>query len=131
MAKISKSYESDIDLTTFAVEGEVTADDIWEQTFAFLSAKPSKLALWDFTAGTIQLISSQELKEIARRGGNILDKIDDGKVAIVAPKDIDYGITRVFQVFSEMEHFPLEVATFREKNDAREWLLTAPGPRNP
>lgn len=122
MAKITKSYESDIDLTVFTVVGEITFDEVWDQTHTFLSGKPSKLALWDFTSGTVAPISSQEMDEIAKRGSTISARIGGGKGAILAPKDIDYGMGRVFQVFSEFENFPLEIEIFRDMNAAKKWL---------
>lgn len=124
MAKITKSYESDIDLTIFTIVGEITFDEVLDHTRTFLSGKPSKLALWDFTSGTIARISSQELKEIAKQGDVISARIEGGKGAILAPKDIDYGMSRIFQVFSEIEDFPLEVEIFRDLNAAKKWLIS-------
>ncbi len=126
MAKITKSYESDIDLTIFKVMGEITFDEAWEQTRNFcLSGKPSKLALWNFTSGTVAPISSQEMKDLANRTMTISTRIEGGKGAILAPKDIDYGMTRVFQAFSEVEGFPLEVQIFRDMNAAQKWLISS------
>ena len=122
MAKITKSYESDIDLTVFTVKGKVTFDDILDQTRSFFSGKPTKLVVWDFTLGTAVSISNQEIKEIAKQGALILARIERGKCAIVVPKDFEYGMFRVFQVLSEMEKFPFEVAIYRDINAAQKWL---------
>jgi hypothetical protein len=125
MAKITKSYESDIDLTVFTVVGEITFDEVWDQTRIFyLSGKPSKLALWDFTSGTVEPISSQQMNDLAKRTMKISARIEGGKGAFLVPKDIDYGMTRVFQVFSEEEGFPLEVEIFRDMNAAQKWLMS-------
>lgn len=124
MAKITKSYESDIDLTIFTVVGEKTFDEVSDQTLTFLSGKPSKLTLWDFTSGTVSRLSSQELNEIAKQGEAISSRIENGKAAILAPKDIDYGISRIFQVFSKIENFPLEIEIFRDMNAAQNWLIS-------
>ncbi len=125
MSKITKSFDPDIDLTIFTVVGEATFDELWDQTRVLFKGKLSKLVLWDFTAATAAGVSSQELKEIARRGGTILSRVAGGKGAILAPKDIDYGIGRIFQVFSEQEIFPLEVEIFRDKSAAINWLISA------
>ncbi len=124
MAKITKSYESDIDLTIFIVVGEATFDEVWDQTFTFFSGKPSKSVLWDFTSGTVKNISSQEIDQIAKRGGEVLAKIEGRKGAILAPKDVDYGLARIFQMFSKFEKFPFEIEIFRDMNDARKWLMS-------
>ncbi len=124
MAKITKSYKSDVDQTIFTVIGETTFDEIWDQTRVFFVGKPSKFALWDFTSGTVANISSQEMEEIAKKGGEISAKIEGGKAAILAPKDLDYGITRIFQVFSELRKFPLEIEIFRDMDAAKKWLIS-------
>ena len=64
------------------------------------------------------------MEAIANRGGAISDKIEGRKGALLAPKDVDYGMARVFQVFSETESFPLEVEVFRDLNTAQKWLMS-------
>lgn len=123
MAKITKSYDSVLDLTVFKVEGEAIFDEIWEQTRTFLGGKPSKLTIWDFTMGTLAPISGQEMEGLAKRGSAISPKIEGGKAALVTPYDLDYGIVRAFQVFSEIESFPLEIEVFRDMNTAWKWLI--------
>lgn len=123
MAKTTKTYESDIDLTVFKIVGEMTFSEVSEQTRIFFENKPSKLALWDFTLGTVAHLSSQEMREIAKQGAAFSTRIEGARGAILAPKDIDYGMSRVFQVFSEQEIFPLEVKIFRDIDAARKWLI--------
>ena len=125
MAKINKKYEPDIDLTVFSVVGAATFGEIWEQTRIFLCDKPSRLVLWDFTEGTVASVSSGEVQKIAGLGSNISSKIKGGKAALLAPKDIDFGISRIFQVFSEMRNFPFEIDVFRDMSTAQEWLRLA------
>ena len=69
MATITKSYESNKDLTIFTVVGETSFDEIWAQTCVLLEGVPAKLVLWDFTSGTVGNISSEEVRLIADRGG--------------------------------------------------------------
>ena len=123
MAKFIESYESEKDLTIFTVVGEITFDEVWDQTCTFFSGRPSKLVLWDFMSGTAKNVSSQELAEIAEKGGTISAIAKGGKGAILAPKDIDFGIGRIFQAFSQMKNFPLEVQIFRDMNTAKKWLV--------
>jgi hypothetical protein len=123
MAKITKSHDSVLDLTVFNVEGEATFDELWDQTYTFLSGKPSKFAIWDFTSGTVALMSSREVIEIATRTSKFFAKIEGGQGALVAPNDIDYGMTRMFQVFSKMKNFPFRIQVFRDRNTAEKWLF--------
>ncbi len=120
---ITKSYDSVADLTVFNVNGEVTFEDIWTQTCNFLCGSPSQLVLWDFTFGTVAPISNQEAESIAKRGSEMGATIEGGKAAILAPKSVDYGMSRVFQTFSEMKKIPLEIEVFRDMETARKWLI--------
>jgi hypothetical protein len=124
VAKITKSYIPDVDLTIFTVSGETTFDDIWDQTRAFFGGKSSKLALWDFTSGTVAPISNLDDKEIARRVRVIRAGGKRGKGAILAPENIDYGTGRAFQVFSEFKDFPFEIKVFRDMAAAKKWLTS-------
>lgn len=122
MAEITKSYEPNIALTIFTVVGEVTVKEVSDQTLTYLSDKPSELTLWDFTSGFLQDFSSQELKRLVLTGDVVLEKIENGKAAIVTSSDHDYGISRMFQAYSEMSDFPLEIDVFRDMTAARKWL---------
>jgi len=51
-------------------------------------------------------------------------EIIGGKAALLAPKDIDFGVSRMFQAFSEIKKFPLEVGVFRDLSAARNWLTS-------
>jgi hypothetical protein len=123
MATITKSYESNKDLTIFTVAGETSFDEIWAQTRVLYEGVPAKLVLWDFTSGTVGNISSEEVRSIAHKGGQISNKIEGGKGAIFVPKDLDYGMARVFKVFCEEEKIPVEVEVFRDEAVARKWLI--------
>ena len=123
MAIINKSYEADNDLTIFAVVGEISFDEIWVQTRILYEGVPAKLVLWDFTSGTVGSISSEEVRSIAHKGGQIFNKIEGGKGAIFVPKDLEYGMARVFKVFCEEGNFPVEIEVFRDEATARKWLI--------
>jgi hypothetical protein len=124
MAKITKSYESDIDLTIFTVSGEATFNELLDQTLTFFGVKPSNLVLWDFTLGTVAHISNREVKELAKQSSMIAAGLKGGKGAIVAPRDIDYGMSRVFQAFSELDKFSFKIEIFRDMNAAKKWLMS-------
>jgi len=59
-----------------------------------------------------QLSQSMDLAE--RRSGN--------RTAFVAPQDYDYGMFRMYCVFTEFLDYPVEMATFRTFEDAKAWI---------
>jgi len=46
-----------------------------------------------------------------------------GKTAVVAPKDLVYGLARMFQIMSDTDDFPFETRVFRSYEEAEQWLL--------
>lgn len=66
------------------------------------------------------LLSTSEVRDgadIARKAEN-----QPSKIAVVAPGNITYGISRIFKVFRESED--TEFSVFREIDEARDWLLS-------
>jgi hypothetical protein len=68
------------------------------------------------------LLSTAEVREGADTARSFSNQ--PTRVAIVAPGDITYGISRIFKVFRESDSTQLQV--FRELDEARGWLLSDP-----
>jgi len=64
-------------------------------------------------------ITSSDVRSLARRASeNSHD--DQFRVAVVAPRDADFGIWRMFQSLRDLGEN--RMAVFRDIDDAREWL---------
>ena len=74
------------------------------------------LRLWDLSAGLD--LSDPQLRQIAEYGKNKLPA--SAKVAIVAPQDLTFGITRVYEVYRK--HEQLDFMVFRTEQEAIKWL---------
>ena len=46
----------------------------------------------------------------------------NGRTAIVAPRDLDYGIGRMFEVYADIERLTVKFVTFRSMVEAKVWL---------
>lgn len=123
MARITTEYQPETDLTTFIATGSLEYKDILDKGREFLSGCPSKLVLWDFSAGSLAPFSNKDFRSLAHRAGNFSPKIAGAKAAIMAPEAIDFGLGRMFQVYSEMENFPYQVQIFRDLESAKSWLF--------
>lgn len=64
------------------------------------------------------MLSTAEVREGAEVAGQL--KRQPRRIAIVAPGNISYGISRIFKVFRESNETEFEV--FRELDEARRWL---------
>lgn len=68
----------------------------------------------------------EELLTLSIDGQRYQEQLRGGRLAIVAPRDVQYGLARMYQTLCI--DLPLEVAAFRDATDARQWLgLTSKG----
>jgi hypothetical protein len=122
MGQITSSLEADSDLTIVTVVGEVNAEQVANQIISFLTREPTKLVLWDFTEGSLASLSSKDLQMIIQRGAQFADRRKGGRTAIACSREVDYGLSRMFQTFASLQHIPFEINVFRNLEEAVEWL---------
>jgi len=84
--------------------------------------KITKNTLWDFTKADMSKITTGEYRDIANVAAKFAHLREGGKAALVLPKDLSYGLGRMFETFSEIENIPYEIRSFRGIDEAREWL---------
>src|SRR5262245_60668042 len=101
MAHIAMLREGDGDVTVFTVVGEVDAELLLTQILSFLKGEPTPLTLWDITQGTLEGISSRDLRWIVERMAPLAHRRKGGRTAIVSPRDLDFGMSRMFQILAE------------------------------
>jgi hypothetical protein len=96
-----------------SIEAALRHPDYVDGMSAVLDMRKVSLATW--SADDLRLIGSllEPLRPRLPR-----------RIAIVAPRDVDYGVLRMWQVYSE-RHVPHERQVFRDIDSAREWLLSA------
>ena len=122
MGHITSSIEAENDLTVVTVAGEVDAEQVLGQVISFLSGEPTQLVLWDFREGSLAGLSSADLQLLIERGAPFADSRKGGRTAIVCSKEVDYGLSRMFQIFASLRYVPFEVQVFRSTQEARKWL---------
>ena len=122
MGRINSSLEAANDLTVVTVVGEVDAGQVLSQIITFLTGEPTQLVLWDIRAGSLAGISRDELRMIVDTGAPYAVRRRGGRTAVVCSKEVDYGISRMFQSFANLGHIPFEIEIFRNIRVAREWL---------
>lgn len=81
-----------------------------------LSLVQPKLRLWDLTAGLN--LSTSELRSIAEYGKASFTNYS--KIAIVAPSNLTFGLSRIHEVYREVDNF--QEGVFRTEEEALEWL---------
>lgn len=119
---ISSHIDQEKDIATFTADGDLTLDEIMAIAL-MLYDQPTKDVLFDLTAASTPDFSINDIMQIAslKQRSESPGRID-GKTAIVAKKDLAYGLSRMFQSLSEMNRVPFEVSVFRTIEEAKEWL---------
>lgn len=112
-----------IDLTIFTCEGQILSQDIIDTMKHFydgIDGAPTKMVLWDLSQASTGNLSVEELDDIAQfRIENTVQMVN-GKTAIVASTDLDFGMVRMFQAKSTGT--PRSLMVFRTLDEAREWI---------
>jgi hypothetical protein len=80
-----------------------------------------RFLLVDLTDAALAQISTDALKELAGLHNVLAEHTFTGMpVAIVAPRDVEYGLSRMWQVFVEENGW--ETMVFRSRTEAERWL---------
>lgn len=107
------------------VEGDVSAEDVlsaMDEVQAHADFRPSMNVLWDLTDADFIGGKTDQLRSVVDGIANRRDKRGTGyRVAIVAPSDVAFGVSRQYEAFADRLPFSLRV--FREKDEAWQWLV--------
>ncbi len=106
-------------LVSWDAVGVITADDIKRARdceIADANWKPTFLSLVDLSQVTKLDVSVESLKLLSRAAINR----DPSRRAVVAPKDADFGLVRLYEAYSKDEFGKFHV--FRDMDEALEWL---------
>jgi hypothetical protein len=124
MGNITNVLMKEKDLRVFTVTGEVTAEQVLEQILTVVVAEPTQFVLWDIRAGDLSSLSGMDARMIVERARPYVDLRKGGRTAIVCPKDLDYGISRMIENLAEVLQFPFEILVSRSMEEATAWLFT-------
>jgi hypothetical protein len=116
MARISCSKQ----LTIHIVTGELLFDGVVEAVKEFYEVKPTPDVLWDLREGTWKDLSDERIRGLVSFVGKHAHVREGGRTAAVVSADVDYGIARAFQSYTE--ELPFESGVFRTMDEAIKWL---------
>jgi hypothetical protein len=112
------------------VSGEVI-DELVRRMAADPRFDPSMPTVWDFSASIgLAALSAEVLRGAATVLGRVREGGGHPRVAIVTPRDADYGIARMFEGMTETRIL-VELGIFRDLDAAVAWAHDrAPDPPN-
>jgi hypothetical protein len=120
---ITYSIDRDANLITTIGSGNVTLDEVREHFDELVLVLPHAQrldVLLDLTRCT-SLPGLYELRAVVQHMDSFGERLRFGRCAIVATRELLYGLLRVFEIYagSKFEH----IRVFRSEMDAKEWLF--------
>jgi hypothetical protein len=119
---ISLSYEKARRLALFIAEGELTYEAQMDALRTFYDQGPTTNVLWDFRRITGSRISSEEVEKVVAFLRKHKGKRLNGKTALVAATDLDYGLSRVGEAYAAYGDLGWEIRAFRSMEEALDWI---------
>jgi hypothetical protein len=107
------------------ITGKVRSKDILEAFDLAVSSEKYKKGmgrLWDFTNIDLSSIESDAISAMAQYSLKFAAGIRDVRVAFVVKTPLEYGLTRMFQTYSDM-YAKSQVMVFDSVNKAEEWMM--------
>ena len=122
MGSINAITDKTQDLTIVTAAGQLTADDLIDWVTHYYAGDVTRFILWDLTQANLSAISFEEVEAHAKSFNRLADSRQGGRSAFVFGSDLEYGLGRMYQALSEIENVPIAFQTFRNIDEARQWL---------
>lgn len=120
MGSITKYIFSDV--TVMKAVGTITHSEIISVLEEFYTHNPTKLIIWDLLEASAELITSEYAKIIADFVLRFSGTRVGGKTAIVASRDLEFGVGRMFDILGNIKEADFEIKVFRNLVDASDWI---------
>ena len=111
--------------------GHITVDEImatYAKTAGHPHFKSGMDVIWDLSQAEVGHLSTQDLRSLSELIRNQDQQNWRGaqfKVAIAAPKELNFIVSSTFCILGEIEDLPITVRVFRTFRKAVSWILSA------
>ncbi len=121
---VKTTYDQDRNLVVHLVQGEFRFEDFraaYDEKLGHGSFRPGMNVIWDFRHAQADTIESDEIRKISDYVFERVEKRGRGyKVAIVVTGDLQYGLSRMYQSYSNS--LEREIKLFRDSGSAFSWV---------
>jgi hypothetical protein len=103
--------------------GAVTLDDFLQAAktaYTVEKIKKQKYQIIDFTRCTEFNLTPADMREIAQLDKTVALQKNDILIALIAPTDLAYGMTRIYYAYAEASSLGIQI--FRSREQADEWI---------
>ena len=116
-------YNKDKKFCIIKLKGLLTRDAIlhaFDASVSHINHLPGMGRLWDFIEADLSLLNSNTIQEMAQYLLKFPKGINDVKVAFAVNRDLEYGLTKMFEAFSSKGKTKIDI--FRSLEEAEEWI---------
>jgi hypothetical protein len=124
---VKSEIDKDNNVIIRKVVGELTLQDIKDalvSTPQLAGFEPDMGVVWDYSEGTNANFGPNEIKKLAQSVEQWSQGRGSAKYrsASFAPRDIEFGLSRMYQAFIEIRGVSFEFSVFRELDQAIRWV---------
>ena len=76
---------------------------------------------WNLQEADLSSVSAEEVRSFAEFVGRHRGKGGRGKTALVVSRDLEYGMSRMYQVLMKIQA-SADITIFQDINEAKEWM---------
>ncbi len=124
--EISTEINKNNNIRCHTIKGLIDASELigfFEKLYSLPDFDLGMKALWDLREADFSALLPSDIRSIMDCVGQRWGKDGKSKAAIVASRDLDYGMSRMFQIMLDGETTS-KVTVFKDINKAEEWLVT-------
>ncbi len=118
--------EEEHDATIVISSGDESFEEFMDAIVSFYADRPTRNVIVDFFGKPPFRLTSEQVARLARLGERQDGSRFGGKTALVADRDCNFGIMRMFEALGKFSGLPFEVRVFRSVGQAWEWLRKPP-----
>ncbi len=120
MPRLETTMRSNI--TIRKVFGQVTCDELISALRDSYANPITGYWIWDLSEADTKQITSADAQRIAEFASANTHIKPKGRTAIIAPTDLTFGMSRVFEIYSELASVPVQVKICRTQSEALGWM---------
>ena len=122
MAQIERILYKDENLTIFNISGDLGFEEIIDLVDFTYSGEITLNILMNLTEANTSSLTSVQIEKIGNHSKKYSHLRRGGKTAYLVTKDIDFGLARMYQTYTELKGHHEVHGVYRSYGEAMTWL---------
>lgn len=122
MSSMKTEIYEDMDVTVHTVRGPLTVLKVCDELDRYYAGRFTMRILWDLTGADLSSWQRDHITRLICKVKEYSHLRKGGKTAMVLSRDLDFGISRMYQAYASGENLEFEIEVFRDMEKAKQWL---------